>query len=228
MTARSILFFEIGNLELDALNLLSLLANLADTDLDTNDGLLELEVVKRVHLRVVSNDPHFLPLNPVGDNLALLVNILQLAEHVAVSGQELNLDVRAEAALSGILRRSCLDLGDVMARVGFELIDHGCEEQWVGGFTYYLDWHLPKLSKNGPRVLTNFQWLHLLKVQILELAILREDFSARNITVKKSNLFRPICFIKLNCIIWINEGVDIRGDAASSRPFTTTTTSNFI
>ena len=42
-------------------------------------------------------------LDPVGDNLPLLVDILYFAENVAIVAQELNLDVGSELLIADVL-----------------------------------------------------------------------------------------------------------------------------
>ena len=99
-TIRSLLLFEVCNLEFDALDLLSLLTDLADSDLDAHDSFLGLELADFDLLRVACVDTHVVSLDPIGHDLALLVNILQLAEHVTVVAKELDFDVGAESARS--------------------------------------------------------------------------------------------------------------------------------
>ena len=99
----SLLLFEVGDLELDALDLLSCVADLGQADFHTDDGLFWFQ----------RGDFHFFgepgrllpvsPLDPVGDYIALFIDVLYLAQNKAILAQEFNFDVSSELLLTIVL-----------------------------------------------------------------------------------------------------------------------------
>ena len=99
----SLLLFEVGDLELDALDLLSCVADLGQADLYTDDGLFWFQ---RVDLDFFGEARGLFPvtsLDPVGDYFALFMDVLHFAQDIAIVAQEFNLDVGAELLFTIIL-----------------------------------------------------------------------------------------------------------------------------